>query len=303
MIRQNSIKESTSKIEGVNIFNGRENYVRFHPAEDNSGLVFRVGREEIPVNLENASHYKTWRGLPVVSCISMNGVRKKAIKVEHLLSSVYSLGIDNLVIELSDGVCPRFDTSLEEIFYPLRDLRQEGTADKKYWRVKKGLECGVGTNNAGRSGDRLDVKSSENFVIDYHAFYPHRSIGEQNYRFEFSEKNYEDEIMSARGVFFLPFGSRYLTIESPLKCLHGVNDKNALLIGSKCEEDFVNVSPSVMGYGKSEFVRHKILDVIGTLAITGRQFRETEFSFDKTGHKFDLYSVGKLFSKGCFEWC
>ena len=300
MTKQVSIKESTDKIKGVNVFNGNKSYVQFHPAEDNKGLVFKVNKEYIPVDIHKAFYHKSWRSLRLASCISINGVNERAVKVEHLLSAIYALGIDNLIIELSDGVCPRQNNAATEIIEALQDLRVEGSDERLYLRIKRNLDENKRTVEVNGIEDKLLIQHSDDFVIDYTAFYPHKVIGHQHHRFYFSEENYKEEIMKARGIFFLPKGSRYI-VDSFLNKFHGIRDTNALLIGTPDDELYKNIIRPEGIYGKDEFVRHKILDVIGTLALIGKYFKETEFQFNKTGHKFDIYALKTLIERDCFE--
>lgn len=296
-MRQISIKSSI-KIDGINLFNGRKSYVIFHPSDDNTGLNFRVKDELIPVKLENAYIHKDWRMFRIASCIAIHGKKEKAIKVEHLLSSVYSLGIDNLIIELSDGVCPRQNNSVSEFIENLGPLRQKGNANKSYLTLREGLSLEERTVVKGKQNDKLIVQAAEALFINYLAYFPHKAVGEQHYRLEFTEENYKKEIMPARGIIFLPFGSRNLF--DIIKYFYGISDSNALLIGSKKQTESVNKSLQKHVYVREEFVKHKILDAIGALALTGKWFKNTEFKFDKTGHEFDIYSIRTLLEREIF---
>lgn len=300
MDKQISIGKSSDKIYGVNVFNGSRNYVQFHPANDNNGLIFKVKKEYISVDIDRAFHHKSWRSLRLASCISIQGENEKIVKVEHLLSAIYALGIDNLVIELSDGVCPRQNNGVTEIIENLLDLRAKGNEEKVYYKIKKDLPEDKRTVQTENLDDRLLIQPSNDFIVDYTGFYPHKVIQCQHHKFYFSLENYKKEIMKSRGIFFLPKGSRYI-IDSFLNNFHGINDTNALLIGTQEDEVYKNNVISEGIYGRNEFIRHKILDVIGTLALTGISFKETEFQFNKTGHKFDLYALKALIDRCCFE--
>ena len=74
-----------------------------------------------------------------------------------------------------------------------------------------------------------------------------------------------------------------------------------LLVTSEKAETYANPAQFGVRYGGQEFVRHKMLDVLGTLALAGNQFEDTEFKFEMTGHKFDLHALKKLFASGCFR--
>jgi UDP-3-O-acyl-N-acetylglucosamine deacetylase len=84
------------------------------------------------------------------------------------------------------------------------------------------------------------------------------------------------------------------------KGYHGVNIENFLIIPSR-HHDRLCMGPFGPRFEEqNEFVRHKVQDVLGTLALTGRHFKDTEFRFEMTGHKFDIYALKELFNKGCF---
>jgi len=302
MTKQASIKESTPWMDGVNILNGKRNKMKFHPEGDNHGLSFYVKGEKIPASMDRAFRYKPPKSLFIVNCVAVRGEKRKAVKVEHKLSAAYGSGIDNLTIELPDGVCPRNGNAETDVVRALTELREEGSSDRHYLRLRDGLSEESRTVTRNGWMDSLVVKPSDDFVVDCTVGYPHNAISQKHYRFIFSEENYKNEIMRAKGVFFLPFGSRFL-VDSPVRKIHGVRDENNLLIGGKDEPEFVNKNRPEGGYSGDGFVKHKILDIFGELALTGGYYKDTEFVFDKTGHAFNIYALRELFSRDCFEFC
>jgi UDP-3-O-acyl-N-acetylglucosamine deacetylase len=81
---------------------------------------------------------------------------------------------------------------------------------------------------------------------------------------------------------------------------HGITEKNYLMITSKNSDEYANPLEFGVRYDGKEFVMHKILDFMGTLALTGRHFVGTKFYIHMSGHKFDLYAFKRLFSEGKF---
>ena len=291
MTNQISINESVA-VNGVNVYNGRRNTAIFHPAEENSGLVFLVNGERVPAKLDFAENRRKAIGLD-------NGEARIHL-VEHLLSAVYALGIDNLQIELSDGVCPTTDNCAHEYFEALKDIRGEQTESKRFWKYAKDTETHI-RNEEKRKPDCLIINGLDGFVVDYFAYYPHKVVGEQNYRFQFDEDTYAESVANARAPGFIKnglFKKAFLFLERT--GLHGINERNYLLITSENAQGYANPEEFGVRYDGEEFVRHKVLDVMGTLALTGRQFKDTEFKFEMTGHRFDLYALKKLFNDGCF---
>lgn len=290
-MNQISIKE-TAKVEGVG-YSGRKISAIFHPAEEDKGLVFIVDNTEIPAKLESAEN--RWRG------VSLTNGGKRVYLVEHLLSAVYALGIDNLVIELSGNVCPTKDNCAKEYFEALSGIREEQTASKRFWKYAKEDETHI-LSDKKQKPDSLIVKPSEGFVINYFSYYPHKVVGKQKFEFVFNEEQYYEEISKARPPVFI--GSHFLkNILFGLEKmgLNGINEINYLLIASTESEEYANSDKFGVKYNGKEFVRHKILDVLGTLALTGRHFVNTEFRFNMTGHRFDLYALKKLFAEDSFK--
>lgn len=294
MANQLSIKEKI-RVDGVNIYRGRKNHAVFHPAGENSGLAFIVSGKRIPAKLDLAQHRRLG--------IALSSGKEYAFLVEHLLSAVYALGIDNLDIELSDGVCPTTDRCAKDYFDALKSLRVEQKAGKKFWNYANSEEAQI--SQGVYKPDYLIVRNSENFVIGYLAYYPHSVLRRQEMRFEFSEQGFEKEIAEARAPAFLKTEAAIWLMKTlrTLGLYEGVNERNYLLVGSKSSTAYLNPAEFGVKYGGKEFARHKILDVLGTLALTGRHFKQTEFSFRMTGHKFDLHALRRLFSDGYFEDC
>jgi len=291
MTNQISISESVI-VNGVNVYNGRRNTATFHPAGENSGLVFLVNRARVPAKLDFAENKR--------KAIGLDNGEGKIYLVEHLLSAIYALGIDNLQIELSDGVCPTTDNCAYEYFEALKNTRSAQSSPKQFWKYIKDTKTHV-KNDEKRKPDCLRADSYDDFVIDYFAYYPHKVVGEQSYRFQFDEGTYAENVVNARPPGFIKnglFKKAFLFLESV--GLHGINERNYLLITSEKAERYANPKKFGVRYDGQEFVRHKVLDVMGALALTGRQFKDTEFKFEMTGHRFDLYALKKLFNEGCF---
>ena len=156
MTNQTSVRESVV-VEGVNVYNGRRNSATFHPTEENAGLVFLVNGARVPASLDFAEH----RG----KAIGLDNGNGRIRLIEHLLSAVYALGIDNLEIELSDGVCPTTDNCALEYFNALRDLRGEQTLPKQFWKYGNDFDINIRSEEE-RKPDCLTVKPAEDFVID-----------------------------------------------------------------------------------------------------------------------------------------
>ena len=290
MQKQRSISRSVI-LEGRNIFWGTKNSAAFHPAEDDSGVIFVVGKNrKIPATLETAFNYRRLSG----SCVAVKNDKGMAIKVEHVLAALYVLGIDNVVVELSDGLCPRLDGSISKFITTLSPLLKEGTRSKRLITIRDGLPSGLCTITAPERPDRLTVRRTRGTFLRYESGYGYKAVGVQRFTIPLSEEGAK-AVMYARPIFFLPFGSR-LFIDW-FSWLHGITDENALFIGPPDRGDFANSGST---YDPDEFVKHKVIDAIGVLSLLGGFFIDTEFSYYRTGHAFDLAALRTLASRNVF---
>lgn len=287
MVPQNTITQPT-KINGVNVYSGRRNHVTFRPAKEDSGLVFLLNGERIPAKLELADNVK--KG------VSLSQGKQRVYLVEHLLSAVYSLGIDNLEIELSDNTCPTTNNCAMEYFSILKDIIKSQGKSKRFWSVQE--DKIIETNNLP---DKLGIFCSNGFSVSCVSRYPHRVIGEQKFSFKFGVDSYE-KIAGARPPGFLGNGFVLGLLHVANKLgWKGVTPENYLVITSKNSLQYSSPETIYIKHEGTEFAKHKILDEIGTLALTGRHFVNTEFQFYMTGHKTDLRVLKELFKEKYFK--
>lgn len=280
-------------VEGINVYNGRKNKAIFHPAKENAGISFRRKGTEVSARLENAFHHHL--------AIFLENHQQRIGLVEHALSVTYALGIDNVVIELSDGICPTTDNCAKEYVEALREARVTQTAEKRFWSYAHPLETIVRSEKKRRP-DFLQVQSGDGFHLSYFAFYPHKVVREQKLTIPVTQQSYEQEIMDARSIAFLRNEALMkFFLQLGTVGFHGITSRNYLIITTENAMAYANPAPFGVRHNGQEFVRHKILDVLGTLALTGRQFRNTHFYFHMTGHAFDLYALKTLFKQQCLK--
>jgi UDP-3-O-[3-hydroxymyristoyl] N-acetylglucosamine deacetylase len=284
MVNQVSITQSVP-VDGVNVYNGRKNKVTFHPAEENSGLAFIVKGKRLPATLQNA--------VTTLWGIGISDGNSTAYLTEHVLSAVYALGIDNIDMELSDRVCPTTDYCAVEFFDALRPLRAQQSAPRPYLQIKDQTELRAKYGDNGK--DMIHITSGPGFTIDYVAYYPHLAVQGQRYTFKFDESAYAAEIAGARSPAFT---GNSLILKTFLLLgkwgIHGLNERNFLLVTSKRAKYYANSPEFGVRYDGQEFVRHKVLDVIGELALSGRYYQNTKFQFQMTGHMTDIMGLKQL---------
>ena len=282
MFRQRTVKNESS-ILGKGLHTGKKVTMTIKPAPPNSGISFiRVdlpGKPKIKVDLNNVSDGTL--------ATTLKSGKAEVKTVEHFLSALFALGIDNLIVEVNAPELPIMDGSTRPFIYFLR--KDAGIKDqkaiKKFYRIVKGVEV--------RNGDkyiRIDPVNDPSLIIDFTISFPHRVIKRQRKVFEFSSKNYIEEISKARTFGF----------ENEVRMLRknglarGGSLENAVVIG-----DFGVLNPDGLRY-EDEFVRHKILDMMGDLYLLGHPLfgRVTAV---KAGHALNHELVKKIVEEQAFE--
>ncbi|MEA3329358.1 MAG: UDP-3-O-acyl-N-acetylglucosamine deacetylase, partial [Nanoarchaeota archaeon] len=261
---QKTIQKPIETRKGVNVYTGEEVSIKFEPAVENTGIIFLVNGEEIKVELdlarfENKSIF-----------VGKVGV------TEHLLAPIYALGIDNLVIKMDftkePYACPGFENMAVEIVDVLKSAGiKEQSAQKRFLSVDK--EIKIQHENPEKK-DSIIITPADDFIIEYRVFYPHLEVGEQVFSFNVGEHNFCSDVIEARSPAFVENGG----LDN-----FTISNKTHLLIGK-----------GEAKYQGQEFVRHKVLDFLGTLALFGKQFKNTKFCVNMSGHEFDLFALKKM---------
>jgi UDP-3-O-[3-hydroxymyristoyl] N-acetylglucosamine deacetylase len=235
----------TVELEGVGLHSGKPARVRVCPAPANSGIAFRPsGHDSIPAAPESVmnSRYAT--------TIGRNGTRIQT--VEHIMAAAAGLGLDNLFIEVDGPEIPAGDGSAKPFVALLASAgRVEQSATKRPIVIPYPIRVGSG-------GRWIQIIPSDVFRMSYTLDNEHPAIGTQVITCAPTERMFVEEFAPARTYGFL-------------KDL-GEMRRNGLARGASLE--------NAIGVGKrgvlnglrypDEFVRHKILDLIGDLALLGR---------------------------------
>ena len=268
---------SECSYKGIGIHTGQQVTVRFRPAPVDHGIVFvRVDAPGSPAVPASIKHVLQSTDNPRRTTLSYQGV--KIYTVEHVLAALAGLGIDNAVVELdadepaepTDGSCETF----------VRILTEAGIVDQdaplQYLEVLEPVafdEGDVHISVAPHAGFRLS------FTIDY----ANPTIGTQYASFEVTEETFLKEIAAAR-TFALQSDVEDLKRMGLIK---GGSLENAIVVG---DQGIVNQSDLRFS---DEFVRHKILDLIGDLALLGMPLRGHVYA-SKSGHATNVKFVQRL---------
>ena len=242
-MRQQTIRKAVS-LEGVGLHSGKLARVTLSPAPPNSGIVFRIDGALIPAAPESVvdSHYAT--------TIGKNGIRIQT--VEHLMAAAAGLGIDNLDVAVDGCEIPAADGSAKP-FVNLLGLA--GRVQQAAPRRPLVIPCPIRVGSGGRW---VQIVPSASFKISYTLDNEHPAIGTQALSCRPTEHTFVDEFAPARTYGFL----RDL----------GLMRKNGLARGGSLDNAVVLDQRSALNglRYRDEFVRHKVLDLIGDLALLGR---------------------------------
>lgn len=232
---------------GIGLHKGEPIKITLEPLEANMGIVFY--RSDLGTSFV-ADHSNVINTQMATVIGSNDGF---VSTIEHLMSAISSYGIDNMRIVLNANEVPVMDGSAIAFCMLLDEAGiRELPAAKRILKIKKSVEV--------RSGEKfVQIEPDENLKFDYTIKFENQIIGTQRFVFEFSKKAYIDEIARARTFGFL-------------KDVQALRAKNLGLGGSLDNavvlDDNRILNPEGLRF-ENEFVRHKILDAIGDLALLG----------------------------------
>jgi len=245
-MRQRTINKSI-EIVGIGLHKGIPVKMRLEPLDSDMGIIFYRSDEAvtIPLKIENVVDTK------MATVIGKDGVVISTI--EHLLSAVYAYGIDNLRVVIDNDEVPVLDGSSSGYCMLIEEAGiKELEASKKVLKVKKYVEVTA-------EGKKVCLKPSAHIVYDFSIDFEHPVIGQQEYHFDYSIEDYKENISRARTFGFL-HDLQYL---QSIGLAKGASLDNAIALDGRKV-----INPEGLRY-ENEFVRHKILDAIGDMALLG----------------------------------
>ena len=270
-LQQEQTIRSAVECSGVGLHSGAPVRLKILPAAPGSGIVFRR------VDLDGFEVPAIGRNVARVSYAT--SLMKKGVLIsttEHLLSAFIGTGIDNAIVELDNLELPILDGSARPFVEALRKagIRKQ-RRPRTYLRIRRELEL--------REGDKfIAVYPSDVYSVSYTINFPHPLIGKETFRVDLSDGNYLREIAPAR-----TFGSR--EDERAMRnmgLIRGASAENCIVL----TRDGVENPPLRFA---DEFVRHKVLDLIGDLALVGKQILGNVVA-DRAGHAMHTALVSRL---------
>jgi UDP-3-O-[3-hydroxymyristoyl] N-acetylglucosamine deacetylase len=264
MLRQRTLKTSI-RATGVGLHNGEKVYMTLRPAAENAGITFRRVDLDEPVDVPADPRLvgETMLGTTLVK----DGV--KVATVEHLMSALAGLGIDNLHVDLSAPEVPIMDGSAGPFVFLLQSAGiEEQNAPKKFIRVRKKVRV--------EEDDKwAELTPFNGFKVNFEIAFNHPVFNKlsRSASIDFSSTSFLKEVSRARTFCFLrdveALRANNLTL--------GGSMDNAIVL-----DDYRILNEDGLRY-TNEFVIHKILDAIGDVYLLGHTLIG-EFSAHKSGH-------------------
>ncbi len=274
MIKQRTLKNEI-RATGVGLHTGQKIYLTLRPGPIDSGIVFRRVDLDPVVEIEAKALNV---GDTTLSTTLMNG-DVRVSTVEHLLSAMAGLGIDNAIVDVSADEVPIMDGSAGPFVFLIQSAGiQEQAAAKKFIRIKKDVTV--------KDGDKYAILKPFNgfkvsFTIDFdHPVFKGRKLDAV---VDFSSTSFVKEISRARTFGFM-HEIEYLRSKGLAK---GGSVDNAIVV-----DKFRILNEDGLRY-EDEFVKHKILDAIGDLYLLGNTLIG-EFCAYKSGHGLNNQSLREL---------
>ncbi len=277
MIRQRTLK-NVIRATGVGLHTGEKVYLTLRPAAPDTGIVFRRIDLDPPVEIQASP--ENVGDTQLSTTLVRDGVRIST--VEHLLSAMAGLGIDNAYVDLSAPEVPIMDGSAGPFVFLIQSAGiEEQNAPKRFIRIRKRVEV--------RDGDKwARFEPFDGFKVAFSIDFDHPVFQRHTQRAEvdFSMTSFVKEVSRARTFGFMRDIER---LRAHNLALGGSLD-NAVVV-----DDYRILNEEGLRY-EDEFVKHKILDAIGDLYLLGRSLVGA-FSGHKSGHALNNRLLRELLAR------
>jgi len=264
MLKQRTLK-SLIRATGVGLHTGQKVVMTLRPAQPGTGIVFR--RLDLPSPVAIPARADAVGETRLCSCLVAG--ETKVYTVEHLMSAMAGLGVDNAYVDLDGPEVPIMDGSAAPFALLIKQAGlEEQNAPKRFLRVKKRIEA--------RDGDKwAALEPYDGFKLTFSIVYAHPVIARSNSTLtvDFAETSYLSEVARARTYGFMQDVESLR--ESGLALGGGLD--NAVVL-----DEFRVLNAGGLRFA-DEFIRHKVLDAIGDLYLLGSPLLAA-FSAHKSGH-------------------
>lgn len=281
MAKQTTIAKEVS-FEGVGLHTGNKSKITFKPAQANTGIHF------VRTDLSNKPDIKAdWNNLSTEAAIRGTTIQSADVKIhtiEHILSSFYGLQIDNVIVEIDNNEPPILDGSAKLLAEKILEAGiKELESEKEFYVIKEPV-----TFENGKT--KITAYPSDKLEIECTIGYDHPFLSNQQAKFEINKDVYCKDIAPAR-TFCFDYEIEALQSNGLAR---GGSLDNAIVIGPN---GIYNKEPLRFN---DEFVRHKILDLIGDISLAGKQIK-ARLVAEKPGHKSNISFIKEFVSKAVIE--
>ncbi len=264
MIKQRTLK-NVIRATGVGLHTGQKVYLTLRPAAANSGIIYR--RVDLPEPVEIRACPENVGDTTLSTTLANGDVRVST--VEHLLSAMAGLGIDNAYVDLSASEVPIMDGSAGPFVFLIQSAgMEEQNAPKQFIRIKRSVKVTDGEKWA-------KFEPFNGFKVSFTIEFDHPVFREsqESASVDFSTTSFVKEVSRARTFGFMRDLERLRENNLAL----GGNLDNAIVV-----DDYRILNEDGLRY-EDEFVKHKVLDSIGDLYLLGHSLIGA-FSGSKSGH-------------------
>jgi len=276
MIQQRTLKTITNAA-GVGLHSGQKVYLTLRPAQPDTGIVFC--RNDLPTPVAIKADAFRVGDTRLSTCLELNGTRVGTI--EHLMSALAGLGVDNLYVDLTAAEVPIMDGSAGPFVFLLQSAGiEEQAIPKKYIRIKKTVEV--------RDSDKwVRFEPYNGYKLTYTIAYSHPVFDSTpaSVTVDFADTSYIKEVSRARTFGF----TQDVEAMRAQGLAQGGSLDNAVVM-----DEYRVLNEDGLRY-HDEFVRHKILDAIGDLYLLGHPLIGA-FAGYKSGHALNNRLVRALLS-------
>ena len=272
MLKQRTLK-SVIRASGVGLHSGVKVNMVLRPAAPNTGIVFR--RVDLDPVVDLPASALEVGDTRMCSCLEreVGGVRAKVGTIEHLMSALAGLGVDNAYVDLDAAEVPILDGSASPFVFLIQSAGiDEQPVPKKFIRVKRRIEV----RESDRSGDKwARFDPYDGYRLNFSILFNHPAIDRtgQEVTIDFAEQSYVREVSRARTFGFMQ-EVEWLR-ENGLAQGGGLD--NAVVL-----DEFRVLNADGLRYS-DEFVKHKVLDAIGDPYLLGHPLLAS-FTAHKSGH-------------------
>jgi UDP-3-O-[3-hydroxymyristoyl] N-acetylglucosamine deacetylase len=232
---------------GIGLHSGNKVQLLLKPAPPDFGIRFKrtdIGDHEIPATVHHLS------SIQLATALARNQVSVET--VEHLLAALVSMNVDNVLIELNSPEVPIMDGSASPFVYLIQEAGIKSLpAARKYLKIVRPIAI-------SRGDKRIALYPSDHFKVTYSISFDHPLLRHQSRTVRITEETFIEDVAPARTFTFL----------KDVEMLR----QNGFALGGSLENAVVLGETGVLNNAlrfEDEFVRHKILDAVGDLALVG----------------------------------